>query len=42
MHWNKLEWVNIRSHIEGNHSFFVSNKKFYLKDNDNTSYWVGH
>ena len=29
-----LEWVNPINLIEGENPFFVSSKKFYLKDND--------
>ena len=42
IHWNTLEWFNPRIRSEGKDPFFVSSKKFYLKDNDNTSYWVSH
>ena len=34
IHWNKLEWVNLRIFIEGNNPFCVSSKKFCLKDNN--------
>ena len=42
IHWNKLEWVNPRNCSELNNTLFVSSKKFYLKDNNKTSHWVGH
>ena len=29
IHWNKLEWVNPRSHDERKNSFFVSSKKMF-------------
>ena len=41
-YWNKFEWVNPRSRIEGNNPFFLPSKKFCYKDNDKNSYWVGH
>ena len=28
IHWNKFEWANPRSRIEGNNYFRVSSKKF--------------
>ena len=34
VHWNKLEWVNTRSIIEGKNPFCVCTKIIYLKDND--------
>ena len=42
IYWNKLKWVNPRSHDEGNNPFCVSSKKFCLKDNNKTEHWVGH
>ena len=42
IHWNRLEWVNPRIFIEGDNPFYVSSKKFYLKDNNRTAHWVGH
>ena len=42
IHWNKLEWVNIRSHTEGNNPFCVSSNKFCLKDNNKNANWVGN
>ena len=41
IHWNKLEWVNTRSCIEGNNPFCVSPNKFIFKDNNKTAHWVG-
>ena len=34
IHQNKLERVHPRIHIEGNNTFFVSTRKFCLKEND--------
>ena len=42
MHWNKLEWVNPRSCIEGKSTFGVYSNKFSLKDNNKTAHLVGH
>ena len=42
IHWNKLEWVNPKSLIEGKNPFCVSTKNVYLKDNSKTSHWVGY
>ena len=42
IHWNKLGWVDPRNLSEGNNPFCVSFDKFYLKDNNETSHWVGH
>ena len=42
IHWNKLEWVNPRSHIEQNKTFFVSSKNIYLEDNNKNAHWVGN
>ena len=36
IYWNKLQWVNPRSSIEGKSPFYVSSKKFCLKDNNKT------
>ena len=41
IHWNKLEWLNPRNHIEQKKSICVSSKKC-LKDNDKTAHWFGH
>ena len=45
--WNEwifriLGWVNPGSRIEGKNPFFVSSKKFCLKDNNKTENWVGN
>ena len=42
IHWNKLEWVNLRIFIEGNNPFCVSSKKFCLKDNNKNAHQVGN
>ena len=39
---NNLEWVNPRNCSERNIPFCVYSKKFYLKDNDKTSNWIGY
>ena len=41
IHWNKLEWLNPRIHIEKNQDF-VSSKTSCLKDNNKTAHWVRH
>ena len=38
INWNKLEWVNPRSRIEGNDPFFVSSNKLCPKDNNKTAH----
>ena len=42
IHWNKLEWVNPRSPIEGNNPFCVSSEKLYLTDNNKSAHGDGH
>ena len=42
IHWNELEWVNPRSHIEVKNPFFVSYGKLCLKDNNKTAHWICH
>ena len=42
IHWNKLEWVNSRSRIEGNNPSCASSKKLFLRGNNKTAHWVGH
>ena len=42
IHWNKLEWANPISCIEGKNLFCVSSKKLCLKDNNKIAHWVGH
>ena len=42
IHWNKLEWVNLRGCIEQNNSFCVSSNRFCLKENNKTAYSVRH
>ena len=42
IHWNKLELVNPRNNSEVKNCFCISSKRFYLKDNNKTSHWVGH
>ena len=42
IHCNKLGWVIPRSRIERKNPFFVSSKNICLKDNNNTSHWIGH
>ena len=42
IHWNKLEWVNTKSRIEGKNAFCVSSKKLCLEDDNKTAHWVGH
>ena len=39
IYWNKPNWVNPRSRIEGNNPFCVSTKKLHFKDNYKTSHW---
>ena len=41
IYWNKLEWGNPRSHNEQKNPFFVSSKKFCLKNNNKTAHWIG-
>ena len=41
INWNKLEWVNPRSRIEGKNPFCVLSKKLCLKDNNKTAHRVG-
>ena len=41
IHWNKLEWVNPRSHDERKNPFCVS-LNFFSKDNNKPAHWVGH
>ena len=42
IHWNKLEWVNSRSRIEGNNPSCASSKILFLRGNNKTAHWVGH
>ena len=42
LHWNKLEWVNLRSLTKMNKPFSFSSNEFYLNKGDRTSHWVGH
>ena len=42
IHWKNVELVNPINRSEGKNLFCASSKKFYLKDNDKTSYQVGH
>ena len=41
-HCNNLEWVKLRNCSEGKNQFCTSSKRFYLKDNNKPSNWVGH
>ena len=42
IHWNKLEWVDPKSHNVNIDHFFTSSHKFYIKDKDMTCNWVGN
>ena len=42
IHWNILEWVDLKSTTKRVKPFSVSSKKFYINNNDRSSHFVGH
>ena len=42
LHWNMLEWVNLKSTPKRDKPFSVSSNKFYINNIDRTSHFVGH
>ena len=42
LHWNVLEWVNLKSTTKRVKPFSVSSKKFYINKNYRTAHFVGH
>ena len=41
LHWNKIEWVDLKSTPKRVKPFSVSSKKFYMNKNDRTAHFVG-
>ena len=41
LHWNMLEWVNLKSTTKRVKTFSVSSNKFYINNNDRTDHFVG-
>ena len=42
LHWNMLEWVDLKTTPKTVKPFPVSSKKIYINNNDRTANFVGH